>query len=1281
MASEGTTPAYVRIAKVADGQGSLKAQLETIQSVAGDALLLSILRVPSMGPENRNTCTVLCRYLIGAPDGLQRALMDTHVRKLGTIKALFILNHSASHTGGLVGLRFAMSDAGAESLSIVGPAGTASLVDSTRPFVVRKYPDISCADLGPREEYVFDDDVITVTASGLSFDSIDVDPEDPVLTLALTDPAAGGAEAARPSCPKGHVLEKYQTPVDGCWCSTCLTTAPVGAPFFGCRACDFDLCLSCHAGGMAPATSGGDSTELHRAKCPQQHPLSPYPTPCDGCWCSRCSKSSPAGAAFFGCRACDYDLCSSCSGLCSASAAESQSVATSMGSDAATHPLKRSRDSSVTSERSAASNRLVLVKAEAKRLLGALQRELGEADPMDFDELRRLNPALAAEVFAAADAAIPIIDSSQVQPGSESAAVHTGTNAIALLVRLQLPRSGTSSSSFAVVSSASTAEARQAKRWLEQLKDAPDFVFHLTQTRAVASVPRTLGQTPTPQHFRLRHGPNVIRTSSRVLPRGMASWAELNTIAPVLFPSLPQAPLAAAEVGASVTTLSPARLLLRGARSRESSYIGDGDTDDDSDDDQEVAETEAPDATKLGAPSSLTTPRSRKSRSTDTKVLAAVQSARTWLDRRVSAGLIEHEGPAGEAAVASSGSVEPVPDAPAHAAAAAAVDGLDEGGWSELSNRAAAEAMRRRLAPASRIASGTEQAPSRNSEGGYEMHLVVLGSGSARPSPVRNCSGVLLYATSRAPAAGPSGPVVWALLLDCGEGILGQIETHFSAATAAAVLGTLAGVWVSHAHADHHAGLPALLERVNGLREQATGLGATAGGGALEERAPPPKAPRADVGGGPGGGGSSSGGGGSERCGGSGAPPLAWAPPAVASGPPLGVAPGTQPWFFGSATGAMQHAQWQQASRPPGPPPPQRGHPPPLPPPLPPPRPPPRPPPQPPLRQHVPAVAAPARRPFVLVAAPEVLAHVRERSKGAPLPFLALVEATPPDANWPDSPAHRCLVEGSRVAAGPPGGGGGGYGGFGFDGGPLLLSLASVPVVHCPGAVGAVLTFNQSLLSRTCASVASPPPRAQLPPPLAAAAAAFVVVYSGDTRPCALLNAAGRNAGLLVHEATFDDDRLGDAKAKKHSTVGEALSAGHAMALRGLLVLTHFSQRYPRGYAAARAGPLRTGAATAGAATAGAAAGAATGAAYPLASSFVTVMAHDHLELRDVVTVAASVASSAATPTTPPKEAFSAPVAAAATTAATEADRVRQSIGLLEEYFTFKGTSSASCFA
>ena len=80
----------------------------------------------------------------------------------------------------------------------------------------------------------------------------------------------------------------------------------------------------------------------------------------------------------------------------------------------------------------------------------------------------------------------------------------------------------------------------------------------------------------------------------------------------------------------------------------------------------------------------------------------------------------------------------------------------------------------------------------------------------------------------------------------------------------------------------------------------------------------------------------------------------------------------------------------------------------------------------------------------------------------------------------------------------------------------------------------------------------------------------FTIVYSGDTRPCqSLINLGngsmvkdGYACDVLIHEATFADDKQEEAEIKKHSTISEAINIGKSMgACR--TILTHFSQRYP----------------------------------------------------------------------------------------------------------------------
>eukprot|EP01062_Namystynia_karyoxenos_P062218 TRINITY_DN55134_c0_g1_i1.p1 TRINITY_DN55134_c0_g1~~TRINITY_DN55134_c0_g1_i1.p1 ORF type:complete len:856 (+),score=240.38 TRINITY_DN55134_c0_g1_i1:81-2570(+) len=115
-------------------------------------------------------------------------------------------------------------------------------------------------------------------------------------------------------------------------------------------------------------------------------------------------------------------------------------------------------------------------------------------------------------------------------------------------------------------------------------------------------------------------------------------------------------------------------------------------------------------------------------------------------------------------------------------------------------------------------------------------------------------------------------------------------------------------------------------------------------------------------------------------------------------------------------------------------------------------------------------------------------------------------------------------------------------------GGPTLdllggaATLKCVKVDHCPDAWGCVLAGRWH-------------------PPGAADPADWKAVFSGDCRPTDALVDAGAGCDVLVHEATFEDDKLQDAEAKRHSTVGGALGVARRMEAR-CTVLTHFSQRY-----------------------------------------------------------------------------------------------------------------------
>ncbi|KAG1335050.1 tRNAse Z TRZ4, mitochondrial [Cocos nucifera] len=108
-----------------------------------------------------------------------------------------------------------------------------------------------------------------------------------------------------------------------------------------------------------------------------------------------------------------------------------------------------------------------------------------------------------------------------------------------------------------------------------------------------------------------------------------------------------------------------------------------------------------------------------------------------------------------------------------------------------------------------------------------------------------------------------------------------------------------------------------------------------------------------------------------------------------------------------------------------------------------------------------------------------------------------------------------------------------------------LEALYSVPVVHCLQAFGVILKAAERVNS------------------VGKVIPGWKLVYSGDTRPCQALIDASRDATVLIHEATFEDSMGDEAIARNHSTTREAVGVGtSADAYR--IILTHFSQRYPK---------------------------------------------------------------------------------------------------------------------
>ncbi|KAM9296620.1 zinc phosphodiesterase ELAC protein 2 [Gastrophryne carolinensis] len=71
------------------------------------------------------------------------------------------------------------------------------------------------------------------------------------------------------------------------------------------------------------------------------------------------------------------------------------------------------------------------------------------------------------------------------------------------------------------------------------------------------------------------------------------------------------------------------------------------------------------------------------------------------------------------------------------------------------------------------------------------------------------------------------------------------------------------------------------------------------------------------------------------------------------------------------------------------------------------------------------------------------------------------------------------------------------------------------------------------------------------------------LVFSGDTMPCDNLINIGKDATLLIHEATLEDGLEKDALEKAHSTTSQAIDVGKRMKAE-YMMLNHFSQRYSK---------------------------------------------------------------------------------------------------------------------
>ncbi|XP_020538910.1 tRNAse Z TRZ4, mitochondrial isoform X2 [Jatropha curcas] len=81
-----------------------------------------------------------------------------------------------------------------------------------------------------------------------------------------------------------------------------------------------------------------------------------------------------------------------------------------------------------------------------------------------------------------------------------------------------------------------------------------------------------------------------------------------------------------------------------------------------------------------------------------------------------------------------------------------------------------------------------------------DLEIVLLGTGSSQPSKYRNVSSIYINLFCKG-----------SLLLDCGEGTLAQLRRRYGMEGADNAVRNLRCIWISHIHADHHAGIVRIL--------------------------------------------------------------------------------------------------------------------------------------------------------------------------------------------------------------------------------------------------------------------------------------------------------------------------------------------------------------------------------------------------------------------------------------------------------------------------------------
>merc|ERR1712187_1030932 len=83
----------------------------------------------------------------------------------------------------------------------------------------------------------------------------------------------------------------------------------LGSVMYGCRQCNYDMCSACYdLQGRLQA----EQLKKHQITKACSHVLKRFVTERLGFKCDFCSRFQTSGCVMFGCRQCNYDVCSGC---------------------------------------------------------------------------------------------------------------------------------------------------------------------------------------------------------------------------------------------------------------------------------------------------------------------------------------------------------------------------------------------------------------------------------------------------------------------------------------------------------------------------------------------------------------------------------------------------------------------------------------------------------------------------------------------------------------------------------------------------------------------------------------------------------------------------------------------------------------------------------------------------------------------------------------------------------------------------------------------------------